>query len=305
MESGIHMTNVFARTLIVAGLLQMCSLQASAEVPVYQASMLATFDTFDARQGIAVDDRYFYAVNNTRITKHDKQTGKPLLQWDGGPEDGGGLLIHLDSATVHDGKLYAAHSNYPFWPMTSSVEIWDTATMEHIGSHSFPANPGSFTWIDYHDGFWWGAFGNYDKVQDGQDHPYGTTAATTLVKMDTNFVVLQQWLFPSALQERFTPMSNSGGSWGPDGYLYITGHDHPEVHVVQVPAHGSEVQWLATVQIPQIEGQGIAWDRSSDQLVLWGILKAGRKAFSFSMPVMDRVAQVRKAVIRSSDFINQ
>ena len=23
-------------------------------------------------------------------------------------------------------------------------------------------------------------------------------------------------------------MSNSGGSWGPDGLLYCTGHDHPE-----------------------------------------------------------------------------
>jgi hypothetical protein len=37
---------------------------------------------------------------------------------------------------VIDGKIYAAHSNYRFFPMTSSIEVWDARTMEHVGSHS-------------------------------------------------------------------------------------------------------------------------------------------------------------------------
>jgi len=26
------------------------------------------------------------------------------------------------------GRLYAAHSNYPEWPMTNTIEVWNTAT---------------------------------------------------------------------------------------------------------------------------------------------------------------------------------
>ena len=40
-----------------------------------------------------------------------------------------GTVLHLDSAMVRDGKIYAAHSNYPDWPMTSSLEIFDAETM--------------------------------------------------------------------------------------------------------------------------------------------------------------------------------
>jgi len=270
---------LFAAIVLLANPAQLLN----AEPLELTAELLEEFTTFDARQGVAVDELHFYAVNNTRITKHDKD-GEPLLQWDGGPEDGSGLLIHLDSAMVHEGKLYAAHSNYPFWPMTSSVEIWDTQTLQHSASHSFGVQIGSFTWLDRHDGYWWGAFGNYDRVQDGMTQPYGGTANTTLVKMNDEFAILEQWLFPPELHARFTPMSNSGGSWGPDGLLYITGHDHPEIYVVRPPQLGSTVEWLATVHVPGLEGQGIAWDRSESGRILWGIHKATRKVFRYSIP---------------------
>jgi len=136
-----------------ATLLVVLSHVALAGVPVVEAKLLAEFDTFDARQGVAVDEDFFYAVNNTRITKHDKVSGEALLQWDGGPEENG-LLIHLDGAMVHEGRIFAPHSNYPQWPMTSSIEVWDAATMAHVESYSFGVNLGSLTWIDYHDGYW-------------------------------------------------------------------------------------------------------------------------------------------------------
>ena len=66
-----------------------------------------------------------------------------------------------------------------------------------------------------------------------------------------------------------SPMSNSGGSWGPDGYLYCTGHDRPEVYVLKVPDKGSVLELAETVPLP-ILGQGIAWDRSRPGL-LYGI----------------------------------
>jgi hypothetical protein len=57
-------------------------------------------------------------------------------------------------------------------------------------------------------------------------------------------------------------MSSSGGSFGPDGWLYITGHDVPAVYVVKLPSAGDVVIWVATIYAGDIAGQGIAWDRS-------------------------------------------
>jgi hypothetical protein len=253
-----------------------------AQVPVYEARLERSFDAPAARQGIAVDASHFFAVDNRRIAQHDKATGALVRQWPDTPAESG--LIHLDSATILDGKLYAAHSNYPQSPMQSSIEIWDAATLQRWGTHDFGVLLGSLTWIDFHDGYWWGTFGNYDQVPPGATEPYGTTAATTLVKLDAAFRVLQQWRFPPALHARFTPMSNSGGSWGPDGYLYVTGHDHPELYVLAVPADADEVQWLATVSLPGIEGQGIAWDRSAPGRLLWGINRARARVLVYEIP---------------------
>lgn len=272
------------KNFVNAGLtLFCCAFTAFCESAEHvQADKLAEFETFDARQAVAVDSDAFYAVNNFRITKHEKISGRPLLQWDGVTE--GESLTHLDSAVVWDGKLFAAHSNYPYWPMTSSVEIWDTQTLEHIGSHSFGIALGSFTWLDRYQGYWWGAFGNYDKVQRGQEKPYGETRNTQVVKMDDAFNVLEAWTLPPAILQRMRPMSNSGGSWSEDGYLYLTGHDHPEIYVLQLPQFGSELEWIATVQVPDLNGQGIAWDRSGAKRELWGILKKDRKVFRWRIP---------------------
>jgi hypothetical protein len=256
---------------------------ALADAPEFEAQVARKFATIDAWQAVAVDGDHFYAINNRSITKHDKLTGEPVLQWDGGAA-AANTLLHLDSGYVLNGKLYAAHSNYPAWPMTSSIEIWNTETMEHIDTHSFGIALGSMTWLDRHDGFWWGTFANYDIVQAGMDHPYGESRNTQVVKMNDEFTILERWLIPPQLMARMIPMSNSGGSWGADGYLYLTGHDYPEVYVMELPAAGSQLDWIATVQVPELNGQGIAWDRSTQEPVLWTILRRTREVFQVNMP---------------------
>jgi len=271
---------LFAAAMLPAG-----PAPAADEPRDYEAELVQAFDAENARQGVAVDAAHFYAVNNFAITKHDKASGKAVAEWNGRAE--GDPLVHMDSLVEFDGRIYAAHSNYPAWPMTSSVEIWDAATMQHIGTHSFGIGRGSFTWLDRHDGAWWGAFANYDKVQPGQTIPYGATDNTQVVKFDDGFRVLQSWTLPVAILDRLRPMSNSGGSWGPDGMLYLTGHDRDEIYVMQVPDAGSTLDWVATVAVPVIEGQGIAWDRSVRGRYLWGINKAQRKIVKVKMPDID------------------
>ncbi len=253
-----------------------------ADIPEYRAELIRAFDVPSARQGVAVDRDYFYVVDKRTISKHDKMTGETVAEWPSESEEN--LLKHMDSLMEWNGKLYAAHSNYPDFPMTSSVEIWDAVTLQHVATHSFGIERGSFTWLDRHDGFWWGTFANYDKVQSDQTQPYGMTNATQVVKMDDNFRVVESWTLPMNILNRVRPMSNSGGSWGPDGYLYLTGHDHGEIHVVDLPDAGSILHQVAIVKVPVMEGQGIAWDRSTNELQLWGINKQKTQVARLRMP---------------------
>ncbi|MFG1816165.1 hypothetical protein ACGFIF_20545 [Kribbella sp. NPDC049174] len=101
--------------------------------------------------------------------------------------DTDGPFKHLDSGVVVGSKLYAVHSNYPEWPMESSIEVFDTRTMRHVDTYSFGIYRGSLTWLDRHDGAWWAGFANYDEIQDGMTEPYGQTYNTQVVKLNDRF----------------------------------------------------------------------------------------------------------------------
>jgi hypothetical protein len=259
------------RSLSFAALL-LASLPATAEEsapPVGSSELIQRFQIKEARQGVGVDADAFYAVDNTVIAKYDKKTGTLIAKWEG---DATGSAIHLDSATVVDGKLYAAHSNYPAWPMTSSVEVWDAATMKHIESHSLGIERGSLTWLDRDaKGVWWGAFANYNRVFDKSPIAYGNKYNTQLVRFDADWRVAEAWVYPDALVEKFDDMSNSGGAWGPDGKLYVTGHDNPELYVMELPKIGSELKWVGTIPA-EIAGQGFAFDHSRPGII-YGIIR--------------------------------
>ena len=218
-------------------------------------TVLKEFPAPEARQAVAVDSTCFYAIDNHAIGKYDKHTGQRLARWVG-PDDG--PIHHLNSGVVIGHLLYCAHSNYPHVPMSSSIEIWDTRTLQHVGNHSFGIYEGSATWVDYHDGSWWVVFANYATKggQAGKDPSW-----TTLVRFDSSWVRREAWVFPDTVIERFRPYSNSGGSWGPDGLLYCTGHSRPELYVLKLPAAGCALDLVRIQPFPS-PGQGIAWDRS-------------------------------------------
>lgn len=243
--------------------------QASAQTRFTETQNLAIPE---ANQGIGVDREHFYAIDNTLIAKYQKD-GTLVMRADYA-ELG---VQHLDSATVIDGRIYCSHSNYRYFPMTSSVEVFDADTLDHIGSHSIGILLGSLTWLDRHEGFWYGTFANYDrtgKLPDGSnsDLVYGTKYNTTLVKFDKSWRPLESWVFPNELLVRFEQMSNSGGSFGPDGSLYVTGHDPAEVYKLRFPRAGSLLE-VEEIIPANIRGQGIAWDPSNPG-TLYGIIRA-------------------------------
>jgi hypothetical protein len=262
----------FLRPLSFAAILLAAALPAMAEEagpPQGSSELIQRFQIKEARQAVAVDAEAFYAVDNTAIAKYDKKTGTLISKWEGDKASG---VIHLDSAAVVDGKLYAAHSNYPDWPMASSIEVWDAATLKHIESHSLGIERGSLTWLDRDaQGRWWGAFANYNRVFDKSPIAYGNKYNTQLVRFDADWRVAEAWIFPDALVEKFDDMSNSGGSWGPDGKLYVTGHDNPELYVIELPEIGATVRWVGTIPA-EIGGQGFAFDHSQPG-VIYGIIR--------------------------------
>jgi len=257
-----------------------------AQPPEFDATIVQQFDAFDAYQAVAVDANAFYAINNTRITQHDKRDGR-VLQQSAVDEAASESLIHLDSGVVLDGKLYAAHSNYPGYPMTSSVEVWDVENLQHLESHQFGVMLGSLTWLDRHEDYWWATFANYDVVQRGMTTAYGETKNTVMVQLDDDFQVLQRWSLPEEILRRMSPMSNSGGSWRRDGFLYLSGHDDPEIYVMSAPVEEDELNWHATIRIPGLNGQGIAWDRTTEDNMLWAILRSTRQVLKIEIPLAE------------------
>jgi hypothetical protein len=238
-----------------------------------QLTQIALFNIPEANQAVGVDKDYFYAIDNRTIAKYTKN-GRFVAKWEGPAT---GPIIHLDSATVVDGKIYCAHSNYRTFPMTSSVEVWDAQSLQHIGSHSLGIHYGSLTWLDKVDGTWWGTFANYDKTGQNPDGtesplPYGGKINTLVAKFNKDWQVVESWILPKSLLDRFADMSNSGGSWGPDGALYLSGHDPAEVYRIRFPEAGSVLE-VDEVISANIRGQGIAWDRS-EKATLYGIIRA-------------------------------
>ena len=254
--------------LFVVALGLLAAPTACAQEPSRRFEEVRRFSAEEARQGVAVDDRHFYAISNRHIGKYDKGSGERVGGWEGAPD---GPIIHLDSGIVLDGRLYCAHSNYPGVPMVSSIEVFDTDTLEHVESHSFGIFGGSATWIDRADGHWWVAFGHYAGRGGVPDQG---PAWTNLVKFDDSWRRVAGYVYPSEVVERFQQMSNSGGTWGEDGRLYATGHDDGEVFVLSLPTAGS-ILGLEEVIPVAAEGQGIAWDRSEPG-TLYSILRSSR-----------------------------
>jgi hypothetical protein len=272
------------RTLLISALLLAASPAVAQEqpapdqqLPVQQAEVIGRFKAPEATQGVAVDAKYFYAVANSRIAKYDKASGRKVAEWQGERA----RYPHINSCAAIEAKLVCASSNFPQTPQQSTVEIFEPKTMTHEKTISLGQQIGSLTWVDRKDGFWWATFANYDGKggEPGRDHRY-----TTFVKFDDQWRRTEAWTFPAEVLARFKPMSSSGGGWGDDGLLYITGHDHPELYVLKLPKGGATLDHVGTIAVA-IEGQAIAWDKSQKR-VIYGISRPSREVVAMHVPAL-------------------
>jgi hypothetical protein len=250
--------------------------------PTLAATELRRWSVPEANQAAAVDSAHFYGIGNRTLVKHRKSDGVKVGEWRDAQD---GPIVHFNAGYVDQNRLILAHSNFPQLPMASSLETFDTKTMLPVATHSFGIRLGSLTWAVRHSGSWWACFANYN---DKGTTPGFDQRWTYLGKFDDAWQMQQSWLFPPSVIATWGVSSSSGGDWGDDGLLYVTGHDAAELYVLRLPKLGVALDHVATISVP-FEGQGWAWDRSiRGERVIYGISRQRREIVVARIPTLPR-----------------
>lgn len=252
--------------LAIAGLVAILALITLLRLPV-SARELRRIPASDARQGAAADPTSLFAIADRTISRLERATGRVAVRTTISLEG----LSHLNSCVASGGRLTCAVSNYPKLPMAGAIVSFDAQSLQLVGVHRFDRPAGSPTWATPRDGDWWTCFANYDGRggSPGRDH-----RATRIVRYDRHWQAHESYALPEAVLQRLAPRSASGGAWGSDGFLYISGHDRPEVYVLRIPRAGLTLELVTTLPTAS-SGQAIAWDPTAPD-VLWGINRARR-----------------------------
>lgn len=253
------------------------------------ATTMREFPVPEADQGVAVDERHFYPIDNTVIGKYDRAKGALVARWVA-PKNG--LVRHLNSCFEDSGRLLCANSNYSETPHGSSVEIFDARTMQHVDTHSLGmTEEGSLTWFDHYRGGWIAGFAHYAETGGV---PFKDHTFSSVVVYDAQWRRTGGWLFPKQVVERMAPYAASGGAIGPDGLLYILGHDRPEMYVLAKPVMGPALIHVATIAI-EAEGQAFAF---ADGRLVYAIDRRKGAVREISLPAVSLTDFVDARIFR-------
>ncbi len=238
-----------------------------------------------ATQAAAADEAHLYAISNTTVATYDRQTGELLAT---ASADG---TEHLNSGFLHNGKIYAAHSNYPATPHESDIRVFDPATNTLAVHHVFPEPPGSLVWCVRHNDRWWCCFAWY-----GDDN-----AQSVLIEYadDTFTSETRRLFFPAEVIADFDGMSASGGVW--DGVTTLASHHHyPVLYRLRIPdaPEATALELVETLSCP-FPGQGIAADPATPGSLV-GIDREARSivvAKRVTPPCCEPAPRTRRALI--------
>lgn len=244
------------------------------------------FFNSDATQAVAIGQKHFYAISNKSISKCKKSDGQIIDRWVSSIES-----MHLNSGVIV-GKYLLCANNPPFEnikishekhlkrPITNidTIEIFNHKTMEHVRTIYIKMSGllrlGSFTWIDFYEDNWWGAFAFY-----GNFAKYTTLVRFTIDWKNDKIKILEKWEFPKKIIKNFYPYSNSGCSIK-DDIFYCTGHDKKEIYLMKFDKN----RLLYSNTIPSKNtGQGISWDRYTDKNILYTIDRKNKMVIAQSL----------------------
>ena len=90
------------------------------------------------------------------------------------------------------------------------------------------------------------------------------------------------------------PYAASGGAIGPDGLLYILGHDRPEMYVRAKPAMGPTMIHVATIDI-EAEGQAFSFAEGRD---IFAVDRRKGRALQITLPSVPLDSQIGARIFR-------
>ena len=253
---------------------------APPEIQELEAVETARIPAPEAGQGVAVDADHVYAVGNFVIAKYDRATGERLAQWRG---ERGGYIGHLNSCYAEEGALWCANSNHPKLPFANSIEIFSASDLSP--QKSIPLgimDEGSLVWFDHYGDDWIVGLAHYN---DETGLPFKDNSFAGVFLFDERWRKLGGWALPPQLVERMAPQAASGGAIGPDGLLYLMGHDQPEMYVLARPPMGPYLVHIATIAIAA-EGQAFDFDESRPGEVC-AISRPNRDIRCFRLPAVN------------------
>jgi hypothetical protein len=140
------------------------------------------------------------------------------------------------------------------------------------------------TWFDNYRGGWIAGFAHYDK---NGGVPFKDHGFSSVVTFDSTWRRTGGWLFPSSAIDRMAPYAASGGALGPDGWLYLLGHDRPEMYVVGRPVMGPTMIHLATIDL-EAEGQAFSW-ATGESRTIFAIDRRKQLVRSIEIPAIPAV----------------
>lgn len=240
------------------------------------AEPLMTYPAPLAKQGVAIGPSGFFAVAETGIARHARRGGREVARWQSVGREG---VAHLSSCVMtRERELLCGNSNFPSLPMAASLEWFNPATLAPLRTRSLGPTDGSLVWVDELAGGWLAGFAHIEGRGGvpGRDHRFSRVS-----QLDPYWVEVQAWLLPDSVLEQLAPGGLSGGSVGPDGLLYATGNDRPEVYALARPSQGTTLVHVATIELGTA-ARAIGWDRFSDDRILW--TAAEREVRTFRVP---------------------
>ena len=200
--------------------------------PTARLEVVRSWPAAEANQGVAVGAEHFYAIGDRTLGKYEKATGRQVGEWSA-PSGSG--IKHLNE---------------------SSLEFFDAVTLRHLGRKVFVDPPGSLTWAVPERSGWLVCFAHYAVNSN--------PARSRLIRYDADWRPMAEWSFPPELLARFGMFSSSGGGFGLDGMVWVSGHDAKELYRLSLPAGGGEARWEGKVAFVSA-GQAFAWDPTRPQ----------------------------------------
>lgn len=247
--------------LIIAFLLYLICKDRGIEGFILNDSELDECETIPGtHKSIAMNDEYYYEINDMKITKYSKMTNMLLksVNMYGEPR-----VKHLNSGIVIGKYIYVCNNPDEY----NTIEVFDL-DMNHKYFIDVVGNTGSLQAIEYYQGRWWGCF-----VHDGKDAKNTILVEFYAPRVDATesnkvkWTIRNRYFFPKCVYDKLGSGSINGFVFGPNGLLYASMNNSDDIYVMRFYWNTAS---LAMDHVINAGSSGnIIWNKSRDKCYVY------------------------------------